>query len=51
MSSSGLLHIEPLLLDGLDYFKWSTRMLTIFRTMGSQIERKGLKENQEEKST
>ena len=39
MSNSELVHIEPLLLDGLDYFKWSTRMLTIFRTLGHQIER------------
>ena len=40
MSTSGLVDMVPLLLlDGSNYDSWSTRILDIFRTMGSQIER------------
>src|SRR5436190_8503586 len=31
--------LEPLLLDGSNYASWSTYMLSVFRTMGPQIER------------
>ena len=39
MSTSGLVHVEPLLLDGSNYCDWSIRMLNIFRAMGPQIVR------------
>ena len=39
MSTRCEVTLEPLLLDGSNYASWSTYMLSVFRTMGPQIER------------
>ena len=39
MSTNNLILVYPLLLDGSNYYEWSSRMLIIFRAMGPQIER------------
>lgn len=38
ISTRGLVNIDPLLLDGSNYYEWRTRVFYVFRTMGPKIE-------------